>query len=191
MRLRFVPFRTASAAVGVLLVLAGCRGDQSDETRPADAVALGPTSTTLSPDDPPVVIGGAPGSDGFLPVRLNPQGWEDIATRIDTEDAADRFHEIHSEGHDNFWFGVELHEKGPGWTGELGLFATDCIGAGICVRFDPDGGAGDLPPLLAAPTGEIDVEQIEDGYLLVFRNLIFAREDGITYRIDTVAIDTT
>lgn len=183
--------RRAAAAAAALFVLAACGTDGGTETPPADAVSLGTTSTTLSKDDPPVVIGGAPGADGHRPVRLNPKAWDDVATRIDDEDPDDRFHELHSEGHDNFWFGVELHEKGPGWTGELGLFATDCIGAGICVRFDPDGGAGPTPPLLAGPTGEVDVERLEGGYVLTFRNLIFTREDAVTYRVDTVVIDTT
>jgi len=124
-------------------------------------------------------------------VRLNPAAWEDVAFRFDNDDSSDPFYEIHSDGHENFWFGVELHTvDGAGWTGELGLFATDCLGAGICVRFDPDGGAGPIGPLLAAPTGEIDVEQLDGGANLVFRHLIFTRDDGVAYRIDTVVLDT-
>lgn len=178
--------------VGFAVIATACGSDESSQTPPAAAISLGTTSTTLSDDDPPVVIGGAPGADGHLPVRLNPNAWDDIAARLVTDDPEDPYHELHSEGHDNFWFGVELHTvKGPGWTGELGLFATDCVGAGICVRFDPDGGAGQIGPLLAGATGEVDIEQLGGGYLLVFRNLIFTRDDGVTYRVDSVAIDTT
>lgn len=184
--------RSALLVLVVPFLLTACAGGDRPQTPPADAVSLGTTSTTLSENDPPVVIGGAPGADGHLPVRLNPMAWEGIATTVVTDDPQDPYHELHSDGHDDFWFGIELHtDEGPGWTGELGLFATDCIGAGICVRFDPDGGAGPVGPLLAGPNGEVDIEQIEDGYALVFRHLIFTREDGVTYRIDTVVIDTT
>ncbi|MGH2652639.1 MAG: hypothetical protein ACRDHK_15680 [Actinomycetota bacterium] len=184
--------RAMASAVGCALLATGCGGSDRSRTPPADAISLGTTSTTLSENDPPVVIGGAPGADGHLPVRLNPKAWKGIATRMVTDDPQGPYHELHSDGHDDFWFGVELHTvKGPGWTGELGLFATDCVGAGICVRLDPDGGAGPIGPLLAGPTGEVDVEQIENGYSLVFRHLIFTRDDGVTYRIDTVVIDTT
>lgn len=178
------------ALLGVLA--SACASGNGGETPPAAAVSPTPSSTVASEDDPPLVIGGAPGTDGHLPVRLNPMAWEDVATRFVDDDANDPYHELHSEGHDDFWFGVELHTvQGPGWTGETGLFATDCIGAGICVRFDPDGGAGAIGPLLAAPNGEVDIEQLDDGYRLTFRNLIFTRDDGATYRVDEVTIDTT
>lgn len=171
------------------LLAAACSGDTGSNTPPADAVNLGSTSTTRSSEDPPAVIGGAPGPDGHLPVRMNPSAWQEIeASHID-DDPLDPYHELHSVGHDNFWWGVELHtDKGAGWTGELGLFATDCIDAGICVRFDPDGGAGAIAPLLAEPNGEAQIDQIEGGYQLVFRNLIFRRDDGASYRIDQLAI---
>lgn len=186
------PSRLLAAALALAALAVACGGDGSSPTPPAAAVSLGPTSTTLSRDDPPVVIGGAPGADGHLPVRLNPRAWEGIATRFVGDDPLDPYHELHSDGHDDFWFGLELHTlEGPGWTGELGLFATDCLGAGICVRFDPDGGAGPIGPLLAGATGEVDVGQLEGGYLLTFRNLIFTRPDTVTYRVDTVVLDTT
>ena len=180
------------AGLAVAAVLSACGTDDAPSTPPAAAVSLGTTSTTLSDDAPPVIIGGAPGADGYLPVRLNPGAWERVAMRLDGEDPEDPFYELHSEGHDNFWFGVELHTvKGPGWTGEVGLFATDCLGAGICVRFDPDGGAGPIGPLLAAATGEVDVEKLDGGADLVFRHLIFTRDDGVSYRIDTVTLKAT
>lgn len=171
------------------LLAASCSGDEGPNTPPADAVSLGSTSTTTSREDPPVVIGGAPGPDGHLPVRLNPSAWEEIEASYFDDDPLDPYHELHSVGHDNFWWGVELHtDEGAGWTGELGLFATDCIEAGICVRFDPDGGAGPIGPLLADPNGEAQIDQIEGGYQLVFRNLIFHRDDGVSYRIDQLTI---
>lgn len=182
--------RAVLSIAGLAVLTVACGGQDGPQTPPADAISIGTTSTTLSEDDPPIVVGGAPGPDGHLPVRLNPLAWEGIATTYDTDDTDDPFHELHSEGHDDFWFGIELHtEQGPGWTGELGLFATDCVGAGICVRFDPDGGAGPIGPLLAGETGEVDVEQIEGGFTLLFRNLIFTRDDGVSYRIDAVTIE--
>lgn len=187
-----LPFRHGTAAALLLAILGtACSGGDDSQTAAADAIPLGLTTTTLSKSDPPVVIGGAPGPDGHLPVKLNPPAWKKITTRVDADDPQDPFEELHSDGHDDFWFGVELHAvQGAGWTGELGLFATDCIGAGICVRFDPDGGAGPIGPLLAAPTGEIDVRRIDGGFTLVFRNLIFTRPDAVTYRADAVTVET-
>ncbi|HVM41309.1 MAG TPA: hypothetical protein VM618_11100, partial [Acidimicrobiia bacterium] len=162
------------ALPALVAVFGACSGSDAPRTPPAAAVALGPTSTTASPDDPPIVIGGAPGTDGHLQVRLNPSAWEGIKARLVDDDPRDPYYELHSDGHDEFWFGVELHTVvGPGWTGEVGLFATDCVNNGICVRFDPDGGAGPMGPMLAGPLGEIDIEQLEDGFVLGFRNLVF------------------
>jgi hypothetical protein len=188
--------RTFLLALGAPLALvlsaslAACGDDATTEAPPAAAVSLGTTSTTLSPDDPPVVIGGAPGPDGHLPVRLNPEAWEDVVAEMNDDDVEDPYYELHTEGHDDFWFGVELHTVvGPGWTGELGLFATDCRNNGLCVYFDPDGGAGPSPPLLASANGEIDVVQLEDGISLTFRNLVFEEPGRPGYRVDSLHVE--
>lgn len=186
-----MPTRALCLVVLVGLGAAACSGT-SERTPPADAVSLGSTTTTLAEDDPPIVIGGAPGADGHLPVRLNPMAWSQIETERVEEDPDDPFHEIRSAGHPDFHFEVELHdEAGPGWTGERGLFTTDCIKAGICVRLDPDGGAGPVNPITADPGGEIEIEQIEGGLVLRFRNLVFVRDPEVSYRIDEMFIDTT
>lgn len=188
---RAFPAATASLAA-VALLGAGCDSDSGPSTPPADAISLGPTSTLVSPDDPPVAIGGAAGADGHRAVRFNPAAWERVATSYVDDDPADPYYELHTEGHDHFWFGVELHpDVGPGWTGELGLFATDCEGAGVCVRFDPDGGAGPIGPILSQPDGEVQIEQLEQGLAMTFRHLVFVRSDGVSYRVDEVRVDTT
>lgn len=194
-RCRFRTARVVLPAVAVALaVLATACGDESGPATPAaDAVSMGSTSTTSGGDAPPVVVAGAAGPDGHRRVILNPDAWEGIAATFVDDDPTDRYHELHSDGHDDFWFGVELHpDVGPGWTGERGLFATDCAGAGICVRFDPDGGAGPMGPLLAEPSGEVEIEAVEEGdYSMIFRNLIFRREDTLSYRIDSVTIEAS
>jgi hypothetical protein len=179
------------ALVALLAAGSACGDDGAPRTPPAAAVSLGTTSTLLSPGDPPVVVGGAPGTDGHLPVRLNPLSWKTIASERREDDPRDPYYEVHSEGHDDFWFGVELHTvEGLGWTGEQGLFATDCATTGICVRFDPDGGEGPIVPMLAGPLGEVDVEEVGSRISLAFRNLVFTRDDGVTYRIDAVPLRT-
>ena len=185
----------AVAAAGLALVVlatAACGDDTVSEAPEQETVALDTTTSVVPEDAPPISIGGAPGPDGHRPVRLNPQAWERIATRFNDDDPVDPFWELNSEGHDDFWFGAEFHaETGPGWTGERGLFATDCEGAGICVRFDPDGGRGPTPTLLSQPDGEVEIDRIERGFQLTFRNLIFVQDDGVSFRIDQVTIDTT
>lgn len=182
--------RATVVLVALAALATACTDDPGMSAPTSDTVTLDTTSTTVASDRPPAAIGGAPGPDGHRAVRLNPGAWETIATSFVEEDTDDPYWELHSEGHDDFWFGVELHpETGAGWTGELGLFATDCEEAGICVRFDPDGGAGPIGPILSRPVGEVDIEALEDGPVLMFRNLVFVRNDGVSYRVDEVRID--
>lgn len=181
-------------AVCLLAVfLAGaCGGEGAPRTPPAAPISLGATSSTGASTDPPIVIAGAPGPDGHRAVHLNPAAWKGIEARFVDSNPDDPYYEVHSEGHDDFWFSVELHTvQGPGWTGETGLFATDCVNNGICVRFDPDGGGGPIPTLTADPLGEVDVERLGEAPVLIFRNLVFRVPGGPSYRVDTVRIEAS
>lgn len=181
--------RLGTVVVG-LVVAVGCSSGPG-EAPPADVAVLGTTTTSADATGPPIVIGATPGPDGHLPVRLNPFAFRDISAEL-RADPVDPFHDLHSEGHVHFFFGVELHPVvGPGWTGEIGTFTTDCEENGICVRFDPDGGVGPVGTLTARATGEIEIQSL-DPYRLILRNLIFVRTDGgPSYRIEEVTIDTT
>lgn len=65
---------------------------------------------------------------------------------------ADPFYQFH-DNEAGFYFNVELYTVyGPGWTGQLGSFATNCNSNGICVYLVPDDAHAYL-----ATAGEIDI----------------------------------
>ena len=184
-------------AICVLALLGTACGD--DTASPASPVPVDDTTSTTSSalaassddDAPPVLVASAPGPEGYLAVELHPEAWSGLAVE-DRGTADDPYHSLQSKGDEGFWFGVDLHwVVGPGWTGELGVFTTDCDANGICVRFDPDGAAGPTNPILASPEGEIDIRQLEPGYLLVLHNLVFVQpHGGPIYRVQQVELRT-
>lgn len=166
--------------------LTACRGGGS--STPSGGLAEVSSTTTLAADTPAMVVAQAPTPEGYVRVQLNPKAFKKLRVTHTTQ-GDDPTYAVRDE-EPGFSFEIELHTKGPGWTGEMGAFATDCPANGICVRFDPDGQRGPAPVIVASPTGEINVQQLGSRVTLVLNNLIFVRTDGgPIYKIDEFAID--
>ncbi len=117
-----------------------------------------PTETPIPPD--PIVIGEETAVDGCPIVELNPESWNPLYAAYNaTSDPFFHFHSIDEV----FYFNVEMYTAyGAAWTGELGTFAPDCNGTGICVYLVPD----NINPYWAT-AGDIEIVELEqvDGAL--------------------------
>jgi len=109
-----------------------------------------PTSTPTSVPEPMLIHEDQLAEDGCPLVELHPESWSPMHAAYNG--GSDPFFQFH-DNEEGFYFNVELYTVyGPGWTGQLGTFDTDCNANGICVYLVPD----DAHPYLAT-SGEISI----------------------------------
>lgn len=120
----------------------------SDTPLPPTDTAVPPTAAATAL---PVVMGEEQTADGCSIVALNPAAWQPLYRAYNP--GSDPFFHIHTM-EPGFFFGAELYTVyGPGWTGELGTFATDCTANGICIYLAPVQGS----LYLADKSGQIEI----------------------------------
>jgi hypothetical protein len=155
------------------------------------ATSVPPTETPLA--DPIVILQDQLAEDGCPRVELDTASWNPMHAAYNT--GSDPFYQFH-DNEDGFYFNVELYTVyGPGWTGQLGTFDTDCTRNGICVYLVPDDEHAYL-----ATEGEITIEDLsqQSGVLqmpvkLTMRNLTLEPVPGSQsegcYHVEEVEIE--
>jgi hypothetical protein len=157
-------------------------------TAPAatDPPATDPPATDPPATEPlgPVIVLGAPGADGVIPVVIDGARLDPLFDQF--QDGADPLYLIHTQQEDVF-VGVELYTVfGSGWTGELGTFPTDCTTHGICIYLDPDG----LGPLPGGGPGEgtITITELEGARIVTLDDIEITADDGQVYSLTGVTL---
>ena len=148
--------------VSLALVLASCSSAGSPSPTPIVASTPTPALAQASPSLPPPTSTPTPvpepilihedqlADDGCPLVELHTESWSPMHAAYNG--GSDPFYQFH-DNEEGFYFNVELYTVyGPGWTGQLGTFATDCNANGICIYLVPD----DAHPYLAT-SGEISI----------------------------------
>jgi hypothetical protein len=140
-----------------------------------------------------VVIGDTLAAEGCTLVTFNPAAWSPLYRAYNP--GSDPFFHIHTNDQ-GFFVGLELYTVyGPGWTGQLGVFSTDCTANGICVYINPNASS----PYLAT-AGEIEIGALSqtDGAVdlpidLTLRDITFEPVPGTAgtgcYHVDELEIE--
>lgn len=120
------------------------------EAPPTETATAPPPTATATATAEALVIGSETAADGCTLVSLNPAAWSPLYTAYNP--GSDPFFHIHTTD-EGFFVNLELYTVfGAGWTGETGVFETDCTANGICVYLVPVPGS----PYLAS-AGEIEI----------------------------------
>jgi len=165
----------AVATASAFLFVAGCSTAADPDATPEETPGAPAEEATDTPAEEapgaPITLGD-PDADGNVSVTVDPSALAELFYLFVETNPADPYYNIHTNDSDLF-VGIELYTLyGAGWTGQLGTFALDCDGSGICVYLDPDG-TGPLGALGPGSTGSIVIDQLEGGYSVTLTGVAF------------------